>query len=140
MLKTHLRPGDFIIVVLALIVSLVLIGKVFLPGKTASVAEIVSDGEIIATIDLSTGRVESDLESSSVNGVTEISFVSSGYHLTIECRDGRVRFKDSDCPDRVCVNTGFISLSGQIAACVPAGILIRVTGGSSESEPDIIIG
>lgn len=54
-----------------------------------------------------------------------------GIRVTLEVAGGRVRFAASDCPDKVCVHSGWLSRSGQTAACVPAGIAVRVTGGEA---------
>ncbi|MGI6264034.1 MAG: NusG domain II-containing protein [Acutalibacteraceae bacterium] len=51
-----------------------------------------------------------------------------GHTVTLRVENGRIRFLESDCPDRVCVNSGWLSRAGQTAACVPAGIAVRVTG------------
>ncbi len=49
-----------------------------------------------------------------------------GIQVLVEVQDGRVRFAESGCPDKVCVHTGWLSRAGQTAACLPAGILIKV--------------
>jgi hypothetical protein len=46
--------------------------------------------------------------------------------MTFEVRDGRVRVVESDCPHDVCVNTGWICRSGQIIACVPNRVVVRI--------------
>ncbi len=48
--------------------------------------------------------------------------------LTLEIADGRVRVSASACPDQVCVHSGWLSHNGQVAACVPAGVSVRVVG------------
>lgn len=54
----------------------------------------------------------------------------NGMELTVEIANGRARVRQSGCPDQVCVNCGWLSRSGQTAACVPAGVYIQVVGGS----------
>ena len=55
----------------------------------------------------------------------EYVFESRGYTLIVEIKDGKVRVKEADCPDRICVGTGAISKSGSAIVCVPAGFSIR---------------
>ena len=43
--------------------------------------------------------------------------------------DGRVRFVDSPCHGRYCVHAGWLSQSGQVAACLPNGVVVEVEGG-----------
>ncbi len=54
--------------------------------------------------------------------------------LTVEISGGQVRVKDSGCPDHVCVHSGWLSKSGQAAACVPAGVSVRVVGTSAQVD------
>jgi len=54
--------------------------------------------------------------------------------------DGSIAFIHSDCPDKVCINAGKQKLSGQSAACLPNGLVLRIApledGGS---DPDVVI-
>lgn len=52
----------------------------------------------------------------------------------LEVRDGRVRFTDSPCVGRYCVHAGWLSRSGQVAACLPNGVVIEVTGGERQYD------
>ena len=61
-----------------------------------------------------------------------------GIRVTVEVTDGAVRFQDSECPDRVCVNSGWLKRAGDTAACVPAGVVLRVTG--TQTEVDAVAG
>ena len=47
----------------------------------------------------------------------------------IEVRAGQVRFNESPCVGRQCVHAGWLSRSGQVAACLPNGVVVEVTGG-----------
>ncbi len=148
--KPGLKAGDFVIVAITLAVSFLLWGRVFIFEEAGSVAEISADGTKVAEVRLDTGELSyraanisdilDEFRTDTVQGAVMIHISSSGVHLTLEVREGRIRFSESDCPDRVCVNTGFISVNGQVAACVPARILVRITGEPDESDPDIIIG
>ncbi len=55
--------------------------------------------------------------------------------VTIAIADGAARFVSSGCPDHVCVNTGRIAQPGATAACVPAGVVLRIDG---EAEVDAV--
>ena len=46
----------------------------------------------------------------------------------IEIRDGRVRFVSSPCNGKQCVHSGWLSHSGELAACLPNGIMVSVMG------------
>ena len=62
------------------------------------------------------------------------------YDATHNCwayiiKDGAVRFSHSDCPDQLCVHSGALKTEGAAAACVPAGVTLRVIG---EGEVDAV--
>jgi len=46
----------------------------------------------------------------------------------IEVNSNRIRFKQSPCNKKYCVLSGWHQLSGDIAACVPNHIVVRVNG------------
>ena len=45
--------------------------------------------------------------------------------VTLEVKDGAVRFVNSVCPDHICENTGWLRLEGEAAVCAPAGFPSR---------------
>lgn len=54
---------------------------------------------------------------------------------TISVEDGTVRFIDSPCPHRLCVKRGRVSRVGDLIACLPNGVVAKITG---ESDYDVI--
>lgn len=61
-----------------------------------------------------------------------------GYTLTVTIAHGTVSVTSADCPDRVCVRTGEISHSGDVIVCIPAEVVIRITG--NEEAADYVAG
>ena len=57
----------------------------------------------------------------------------------IEITEGGVRMKEADCPDQICVHSGWLSREGQSAACIPAGIAVKITGGQGDGV-DAVVG
>ena len=53
---------------------------------------------------------------------------------TLEVKQGKVRFVDSPCRAKVCIHSGWIHTRGQILACVPNGVLVELSGGTSEFD------
>ena len=47
----------------------------------------------------------------------------------VEVRGGRVRVKRSPCPHKICVHTGFKDANGDVIACIPNRIVVRIEGG-----------
>jgi hypothetical protein len=73
--------------------------------------EVRLDGTVIFTMDLS-----ADGEFSRLPGIT------------FEVKNGAAAFTSSDCPDKICVNTGFINSPGQMAVCMPNRVSLTITG------------
>lgn len=47
---------------------------------------------------------------------------------TVEIRDARARFLDSPCPGKHCIQAGWLTASGELAACLPNRISIQLVG------------
>ncbi len=59
--------------------------------------------------------------------------------VTLEVKDHKIRFIDSECPDGTCEKMGFLSSAGHTAACIPAKVIVTVEG-LNESEIDAVVG
>ncbi|HYE68792.1 MAG TPA: NusG domain II-containing protein, partial [Anaerovoracaceae bacterium] len=57
-------------------------------------------------------------------------------------QDGSIAFVESDCPDKVCIHAGKLKMTGQFAACLPNGIVMKIVPEKerSEDDPDLVIG
>jgi hypothetical protein len=66
--------------------------------------------------------------------------IDNDFHNSIVAENGRIRFQASDCPDIVCVQTGWLTKPGQIAVCLPNKTSIRIeVNNDHEDQIDIII-
>lgn len=59
-----------------------------------------------------------------------------GGNVVVEVRDNRVRIRESDCPKRVCVRTGWIDRPGRPIVCLPNRVVIQVKGGRTELDAE----
>lgn len=66
--------------------------------------------------------------------VDEIFYIESIPNILFEVSNGQIAFIKSDCPDQICVDTGFLSRSGQMAACLPNGTVMRILGGAGDID------
>lgn len=76
----------------------------------------------------------------SINGGEEVIYSLSGEDriieltgydsigFTIEISGGAARFAYSDCPDKLCVRTGWLDSSGGFAVCLPARATLSISG------------
>jgi hypothetical protein len=126
------KKSDLIVVFSLLAVALV--AWFFHNSGTAGVAakaEIYYGSDLVRTIDLtnpSPGRFT----------------LPQNKHVVFEVTaDGSIRFYSSDCPDKICVKTGFLHRVGETAACIPNQFFLRLIpakGKAGENRPDVIVG
>lgn len=90
-------------------------------------AVIRQDGKTVKKIDLNT-----------VTGTREFDIEYEGGHNTVEVQRGKIRIKEADCPDKVCVNTGYISTSAVPIVCLPHKLTITID--SEKEDVDVIAG
>lgn len=110
MKRKWFSKADFLLILAVLAaVGVLLLPQWFSNGK-AVIAEVTVDGVSVQKIYLraSDEKQQYTLE----NGVV------------LEATHGSIRFLYSDCPDTLCVHTGEISRTGEVAACVPNGTVV----------------
>lgn len=122
-----LKWGDLLLYLLILVAAIILLSGVFgIRTQAAAQAVITRDGETILQIPLD------QLEETGEENV-----VANGYHYRITYENGRIRFAEADCPDQICVHTGWISRSGELAACVPGHLILRIEAENGQTaDPD----
>jgi len=117
---TLVRPADALVVALAALLVGAAWAALWTGGGPAHTVQVIAPGDTSRRVPLAQ------------DGVLAVPG-----HLgdsRIEIRDGRVRFVDSPCVGRYCVHSGWLSRSGQVAACLPNGVVIEVTGGDREFD------
>ena len=129
----ELKPNFWdVIVVLAVIALAALSAMTVWRGGTengALTAVVTADGQEIDRF------APADLENE------PRTYAHNGYTLTVTAEDGGLRVSEADCPIQDCVHTGAISRSGQSIVCLPARIVIQLTGGQPDGDAvDIVIG
>ncbi|MCR4422039.1 MAG: NusG domain II-containing protein [Spirochaetales bacterium] len=48
--------------------------------------------------------------------------------IIVEIKDKKVRVKESDCPDKLCMKRGWIDKPGQFIICMPNKLIVKVIG------------
>lgn len=80
-----------------------------------AIASIVRDGSVVETIDLDAVDEPYTLHLEDERGSN-----------TVAVEPGRIRASEADCPDEVCVHTGWIDGPATPIACVPHGLTITI--------------
>lgn len=89
-----------------------------------TIVEVVQDGAVLYTLDLSKYHEPKTIEIAAEEG-----------HNTILIENGRICISHADCPDHVCVQSGWLSSSLPIV-CLPHRLVIRF----SEDNGDLVDG
>jgi len=121
------KKKDIIIVcvIIGLALIFLLINRVFFQNKGETYCEIYVDGELVETTELNKNR------EFTVDEVPAITF---------EVKDQSIAFIHSDCPDKVCIQSGYLKHTGQSASCLPNKTTIRICSRSTnEGEPDVVV-
>ena len=104
--------NKFWFIILAIIfVSSVIMGLFFMNGAPSNRAEIISDGALVATVDLNFDQ-EFTVES------------PTGGSNTVTVKDGKIAVTAATCPDHYCMDRGFCNSGTQIV-CLPNRLVIR---------------
>lgn len=105
---------DFVVIALAAALVAALYAHFWQPPQSATAVEVRSGNALVGRYSLSENR---GLDVQGREGVS---------HLDI--RNGRVRFTDSPCHNKVCVNSGWLARAGDSTACLPNGVSITLLG------------
>ena len=120
-----MKTRTWIVILGIVLLSCLGLSLFFLSGNdTATHARIVSDGQLIETVDLRLPReITVETEKGGVNVIT--------------VRDGEIAVTQANCPDHYCMHRGFCSGGAQIV-CLPNGLVISFL--SQEQDVDMVVG
>ena len=123
--------NKMIIGILGLIILFSLVAILFITNYKPSPTQkaiIKLGGEVIDTIDLTTIT-------------TPITFTVDNGHggfNTIQAKKGKIAIIESNCPDQLCVDLGYITNSLLPTVCLPNGLVIEIQDHTSSENLDII--
>ena len=119
----RIKWGDFAVVALILAAA-ALVFLLFVPEKAS--------GPLTAVVRVDGGErrriVLSDIPEGEILRIP----LEKPAGMVIEARRDGVRVARSDCPDQVCVRTGWITKAGQSAVCLPYRVAVRLEGGADD--------
>ena len=94
-----------------------------MPGEAATHAEIISDGQLMHTVDL---RIDREIYITTADGGRNV----------VTVKDGKIAVTDATCPDHYCMHRGFCNSGAQIV-CLPNKLVI---GFVEAQEIDAVVG
>jgi len=110
--------GDLILVVVLLLIGAAAFvhNQVVLPKRAPGTkVQIEVEGKVVRELDLA-------------RDTAPIRFETEHGYNVVEIRDGQVRVLEADCPDLICVHTGWRRHVGQVIVCMPHYFVVRITG------------
>lgn len=119
------KMGDTI-----LIVSILVIAGLFMVWNTSR----GSSGQQITAVITHNSNVIKKINLSELNNSEYIHLNEEGINQVIRAEKGRIRFLESDCPNKVCVKTGWLTKSGDKAVCIPSKVVIRIVGDNKQVD------
>lgn len=122
-----MKKKDFILIAFILVIIISLLGYVKFKDtkQTASFVQIYKDNELYKEVPL-----DEDVEFTIKDGKLENK---------IKIHDNGVEVVESNCPDKVCVKTGFINKPSQSIVCIPNKINIKIIDEKSDDKIDAIV-
>lgn len=116
------RADKFLIAVLVIAALCGIIPSLLSVGYSEQFAEIWVDGKLIRTAPLRQGYFE------------KIHIGGKEHYNEVEIADGKIRISDADCPDQICVKTGWVSLPSQEIVCLPWHVVIKLVAKSQNID------
>lgn len=115
-----IKVGDILILIVAAAGVGASYGALWAPRSAGHTAVITVDHQVVRELPLTRD--------------IEITIQGAIGHSRLTVDGGRIRFTDSPCPGRYCIHSGWLSLTGQVAACLPNGIVVEVLGEEREFD------
>ena len=107
-----ISAGDIVLLATVILLCVVVTVLLVTSREGGLAVEIVSDGEVVKTMEL-----KNDAEYEVVT--------DRGTNLVV-IEDGQVTVKEADCPDKVCVNHKPVSMTGETIICLPHKLVIEI--------------
>lgn len=111
--------GDWFVIAAAAI-AVIFMFQQFWSFAPASKLKIRQGNHIIGTYDL--------------NQTRELHIKGALGESIISIQQGKVRFKQSPCPNQYCVHHGWLSHAGQVAICLPNQISLQLMGAKNSYD------
>lgn len=113
------KKGDiFLLLLIGIIISIPLLGNNF-RGES----QFVDNSKLMAVI-MQNGKIVQELDLNKVQDPQYIKLEQG--NLTVLAETGRIRILESDCPDKICVNMGWLTQLGDQAICMPNKTLVMI--------------
>ena len=125
--KRQIRT-DMILLISFVLIGAVILAAVLMSSQGGAYVEIRVDGKLYGSYSLSQ------------NQTVDINGIGGQNRLIIE--NGQAYMQEADCPDKLCVKQGNISMKGQSIICLPHKVVAEIVaydGANENDSVDIIV-
>ncbi len=133
-----LKKGD---IILLLVIVLGILSAIFFGKENAAslsnINGIQVDNVGITAIIKKNDKIIRKIDLTSLDK-KEVINISGLHKATIVAEKNRICFLESDCPDKVCVKTGWLSHPGEIAVCLPNKIIIKLEQDKNQNVDGVV--
>ncbi|WP_038267702.1 NusG domain II-containing protein [Peptoclostridium litorale] len=123
-----MKKVDFIVAFVVMIIAFAGMGAMRTGGESSSQkhAEIWTEGQLYRRVDIKEGYSE------------KIKIENEHGYNVVYVHDRGVEVTEADCKDGICVDMGFIENDGQIIACLPHKLYVKIVSDIENNEVDAI--
>lgn len=126
--NAHLKPLDGVIILLLILSSFLPI-LIFGQTQTATKEAVLRvDGTEIKRFDLVEGQ----------KSYTYLYEDEDGDYNLLEIDGDRIRIKEANCGDQICVRRGWASKNGETIVCLPHKMVIEIQASDGSETDDLI--
>lgn len=130
-----IRPWDIIIVCILVLISFFPVGMFsYVHAREAG----NMSSRLVATVTLNNKQIRQVVLTGNTKTEEFTVYTKSGDYNTIEVNKDRIRIEKANCPDQICVRTGYISKAGQTIVCLPHRVVIEIHR-TDRSEAPVIV-
>lgn len=124
------KPGDFIIVALLVVLS-------FVPLAIFTYQNASANGDNLHVVVSADGEVVHEMELKNDHTREIYEFVDDHGHENTIVREGQmVYMADASCTDLLCVQQGEITEIGETIVCLPNRVLVEITSDTPDTDND----
>lgn len=95
---------------------------------------LVSSGSGAVTAQISVGGINKHTVPLRAGYRQEIELKNGDHYNVIEIVDGKIHMKEADCPDQICVRSGWIGIATQQIVCLPNRVVVKIAAAENDLD------
>lgn len=125
-----IKKWDIVLLIALLLLSLLPEGVFILSGSDRT----LEGTQAVVQVN---GSVYKEIPLSEHHGTDTFTIQTNSGYNTVVVQDQTIGIVEADCPDKICIQEGFIRNPGETTVCLPHKVMIEIRSTATE-EPDII--